>query len=110
MEAVIAAVHQDAGFEVARALVLRLWGDRIGRVEADARDPKTSLQEWAQARGMLPPTYEETGRTGPDHQPVFTVRVMLANGETAEATAGSKRMAEQAAARTLLERMEAADG
>jgi ribonuclease III len=107
LEAVIAAVFQDAGFEAARALVLRLWGDRIARVEPDARDAKTSLQEWAQARGMPPPAYTETARSGPDHAPVFTVRVTLESGTAAEATAGSKRLAEQAAARSLLERMEA---
>jgi ribonuclease-3 len=107
MEAVIAAVYQDAGFEAAKTLVLRLWGDRIAAVEPDARDPKTSLQEWAQARGMTPPGYAETARSGPDHQPVFTVRVTLDSGESAEATAGSKRLAEQSAARMLLERMEA---
>lgn len=106
MEAVIAAVYQDAGFEAAKALVLRLWGARIAAVEPDARDAKTSLQEWAQARGMVPPTYEEAGRSGPDHAPQFTVRVTLANGEIAEATAGSKRVAEQAAAKALLERVE----
>lgn len=106
MEAVIAAVHQDAGFEAARALVLRLWGDRIGRVEADARDPKTALQEWAQARGMAPPAYAETARSGPDHAPKFIVRVTLASGETAEAAAGSKRAAEQSAARELLARVD----
>ena len=106
MEAVIAAVYQDAGFEAARATVLRLWGGRIAAVEPDARDAKTSLQEWAQGRGMPPPAYEEAGRSGPDHAPMFTVRVSLASGETAEATAGSKRVAEQAAARVLLERME----
>ncbi|WP_135450778.1 ribonuclease III [Tabrizicola caldifontis] len=105
MEAVIAAVYEDAGFEAARALVLRLWGDRIAAVEPDARDAKTSLQEWAQARGMPPPVYEEAGRSGPDHAPVFTVRVKLASGETAEASAGSKRVAEQAAARALLDRV-----
>lgn len=106
MEAVIAAVYQDAGFEAARATVLRLWGGRIAAVEPDARDAKTSLQEWAQGRGMPPPAYDEAGRSGPDHSPMFTVRVSLASGETAEATAGSKRVAEQAAARVLLERME----
>jgi ribonuclease-3 len=105
MEAVIAAVYQDAGFEAAKALVLRLWGARIAAVEPDARDAKTSLQEWAQARGMPPPGYEEVGRSGPDHAPQFTVRVTLANGATAEATAGSKRVAEQAAAKALLERV-----
>ncbi len=107
MEAVIAAVHQDAGFEAARALVLRLWSGRIAAVEADARDAKTSLQEWAQGRGMPPPVYAEAGRSGPDHAPVFTVRVTLASGEAAEAAAGSKRVAEQAAAKALLERLEA---
>jgi ribonuclease III len=106
MEAVIAAVYQDAGFEAARALILRLWAARIGAVEPDARDPKTALQEWAQARGMAPPAYVETAREGPDHQPVFTVSVSLADGQTTEARAGSKRIAEQQAAKLLLDRQE----
>jgi len=106
LEAVIAAVYQDAGFEAARALVLRLWGERIASVEPDARDAKTSLQEWAQARGMPPPLYEEVGRSGPDHQPLFSVRVKLASGEEEDAQAGTKRIAEQQAARALLNRLE----
>ena len=109
MEAVIAAVYQDGGFDAARALILRLWGARIGAVEQDARDPKTALQEWAQARAMPPPVYSEQGRSGPDHQPIFTVEVKLANGEAESARAGSKRVAEQAAARALLARMENSD-
>lgn len=110
MEAVIAAVYLDAGFEAARALVLQLWGPRIGKVEADARDAKTALQEWAQARGMTPPSYVETSREGPDHQPVFTVRVQLDSGEAETAQAGTKRVAEQAAARALLARLENGNG
>jgi ribonuclease-3 len=106
MEAVIAAVHQDAGFEAARSLVLRLWGSRIGTVAPDARDAKTALQEWAQARGMPPPHYALTGRDGPDHQPRFKVEVRLDNGAVETASAGSKRAAEQAAAGALLARME----
>ena len=109
MEAVIAAVYQDAGFEAAQALVLRLWGRRIAAVEPDARDPKSLLQEWAQARGMPPPVYAEVGRSGADHALVFTIRVTLENGATAEATARPKRLAEQTAARMLLERMEAGE-
>ena len=105
LEALIAAVYLDAGFQAARAVVLNLWGTRIGAVEQDARDAKTSLQEWAQARGMPPPVYEEAARTGPDHQPVFTVQVTLANGETEQARAGAKRIAEQQAARNLLARL-----
>ena len=106
MEAVIAAVYLDAGYEAARDVVLRLWGARIANVEADARDAKTSLQEWAQARGLPPPSYVETGRTGPDHAPQFTIEVRLEGGESASATAGSKRQAEQAAATGLLARLE----
>jgi len=106
MEALIAAVYTDGGFEAARSLILRHWGSRINAVEQDARDPKTSLQEWAQARGMPPPTYTEAGREGPDHQPIFTVMVRLANDEGETARAGSKRVAEQQAAKALLARME----
>ena len=106
MEAVIAAVYLDAGFDAARALILRLWGSRIGAVDADARDAKTALQEWAQARALPPPAYSLAGRDGPDHEPLFTVEAKLATGEAARATAGSKRQAEQAAAKALLARME----
>ncbi len=107
MEALIAAIYLDAGFDAARDLVLRLWGERIADAETNARDPKSALQEWAQARGLPPPAYIETGRSGPDHQPIFTVEARLTTGQTAEGRANGKRAAEQAAARTLLDRMEA---
>lgn len=102
MEAVIAAIYRDAGFEAAGDVILALWGDRIHMVEADARDAKTALQEWAQARGQKPPSYVEVKRTGPDHAPVFTIAARLQDGTEAQATAGSKRQAEQSAAKALL--------
>ena len=108
MEALIAAVYRDAGFEAARDMILRLWGERIRSVEEDARDAKTALQEWAQARRLPPPSYTEVARTGPDHAPVFTIAARLETGEEAQATAGSKRQAEQSAAKALLERLERA--
>ena len=110
MEAVIAAVYLDGGFEASRAFVLRYWTGRIHSVEEDARDAKTSLQEWAQARGQTPPSYTELEREGQDHAPVFTVEVRLASGETEVARAGAKRQAEQAAAKALLARMEKDNG
>jgi ribonuclease-3 len=107
MEAVIAAVYLDAGFDAARDVVLRHWGPRIAAAAtAETRDAKSSLQEWAQARGLPPPAYVETAREGPDHQPLFTVEARLSTGETASGTATGKRAAEQAAARALLARME----
>lgn len=108
MEALIAAVYQDAGFDAAQAMVLRLWGKRVQTVEADARDAKTTLQEWAQARGLTPPTYDLSGRSGPDHAPTFTITAALSTGASATASAGSKRQAEQAAAQALLAHLEAA--
>jgi len=107
MEAVIAAVYQDAGFDVARSLILRLWAERITTAEDDARDPKTALQEWAQARGQKPPKYEDTARSGPDHAPVFTITARLESGESSVAKAPSKRQAQQVAAADLLTRLEA---
>lgn len=105
MEAVIAAVYLDGGFRAAQAVILKLWGPRIETVETDARDPKTALQEFAQARGEGPPRYEIVDRTGPDHAPEFTIAVTLEDGANAEATAGSKRQAEQAAAKSLLDQL-----
>nr|WP_237072594.1 ribonuclease III [Pseudaestuariivita rosea] len=105
MEAVIAAVYRDAGFDAAKAMILRLWGDRVTTVEADARDAKTALQEWAQARGQTPPDYVELKRDGPDHAPVFTIQARLDDGQAEIATAKSKRQAEQAAAKALLDKV-----
>lgn len=106
IEALIAAVYLDAGIEVARAMVLRLWGERLAQVAEDARDAKSNLQEWAQARGMPPPAYAEVAREGPDHQPRFTIEVRTADGASARASALSKRVAEQEAAALLLARLE----
>ena len=105
MEALIAAVYRDGGFTAAQSLILRLWNTRITSVKADARDPKTALQEWAQARKGLPPIYVELSRSGPDHAPLFEIEVQLYSGEVAQAKAGSKRQAEQAAAQQMLERL-----
>ena len=106
MEAVIAAVFLDAGFEAAQTMVVTQWGKRIHNVADDARDAKTALQEWAQARGEPPPDYVEVARTGPDHQPIFTIQARLSSGPAENATAGSKRQAEQAAATALLQKVD----
>jgi ribonuclease-3 len=106
MEAVIAAVYLDGGLEAARALILRHWGPRLAASRALARDPKTALQEWAQARGLRPPAYLDVGREGPDHAPVFRVEARLDDGRAAAASAASKRAAQQLAAEALLARLE----
>lgn len=106
MEAVLAAVYLDGGYECARDVILSLWRERIDSVAADARDAKTALQEWAQARAQVPPIYVEMSRDGPAHAPMFTIEARLASGETQQAAAPTKRQAEQAAAKSLLKRLE----
>lgn len=107
MEAVLAAIYLDAGFEAAKAVVLRLWATRLVAVDDDARDAKTALQEWAQAQGMTPPRYVQTGRSGPDHAPEFEITVTLDDGRSAIAHgAGTKRSIEQRAAQELLNQIE----
>jgi ribonuclease-3 len=105
IEAVIAAVFLDGGFEAAQKVVLRHWSARIAGVKALARDPKTELQEWAQSCGFSPPTYTLISRAGPDHQPVFVIEARLENGLFVQATAGNKRDAEKVAATALLQQI-----
>ena len=76
-EALIGAVYLDGGFTAAEALVGRLWQARMQTKAQPLRDPKTVLQEWAQARGLPTPAYREIARSGPDHDPEFRVAVQL---------------------------------
>jgi ribonuclease-3 len=68
---------------------------------APPKDAKTTLQEWAQARGLDLPSYLVASREGPPHAPRFVITVSV-GGATGEGRAGSKRAAEQAAATDLL--------
>ncbi len=105
LEAVIAAIYLDAGPDVAREVVLRLWGDRIGKAETHVNNAKSDLQEWAQARGLPTPRYVEMSREGPPHAPQFRIAAILEDGRRAEAEGGNKRQAEQQAAATLLQQV-----
>ena len=103
-EAVIGAVYLDGGYKAAGQLVERLWEVRLQATAQPLRDPKTVLQEWAQARGLPTPAYREVARSGPDHNPEFRVAVQLPAYAPAEGLGRSKRAAEQAAAAAMLAR------
>ena len=103
-ESLIGAVFLDGGYQAAKSFVERYWADRMRKPVRPLRDPKTVLQEWAQARGLPTPSYREVERTGPHHDPVFRVAVMLPNRDPAEGRGRSKRAAEQAAAAAMLAR------
>jgi ribonuclease-3 len=103
MEALIAAVYLDGGFEVARKFILNFWKGELDKVELDAKDAKTALQEFSQSLGHSPPLYKVVEKSGPDHAPIFKVSVSIKSGEMGVAVANSKRKAEQGAAKKLLD-------
>ncbi|WP_395664799.1 ribonuclease III [Methylocella sp.] len=103
-ESIIGAVFLDGGFAAAQKVVAGAFEPRMRSPRRPLRDPKTTLQEWAQARGLPPPAYRETGRVGPDHAPEFTISVEVDGFRAAEAKGLAKRLAEQAAAAAFLAR------
>jgi ribonuclease-3 len=113
-EALIGAIFIDGGYSAAHAFIERFWRERMMQRLRPLRDPKTLLQEWAQARGLPTPAYRELERTGPHHDPEFRVAVELPELAPAQGLGRSKRAAEQAAAAAMLARegvtADAADG
>lgn len=101
-EALIGALYLDGGMEAAERFIETHWKPMLLSVKTPPKDPKTGLQEWAQARGMALPEYVEIARTGPDHAPEFEIEVRVGE-RTARGMASAKRAAEQAAAARLLE-------
>ena len=103
-EAIIGAVYLDGGYEAARSLVVRSFSSRMAEPQRPLQDAKTSLQEWAQARGLPPPVYREISRSGPAHAPEFVIAVVVETFDPLSASGASKRVAEQTAARRFLEK------
>ena len=106
-ESVFAAVYLDGGMDAARDLIHRVLLDkeREEQVEERRRDYKTALQELVQRQADQVLTYRMVGEQGPDHAKTFVAEVLL-NGEALGSGSGhSKKEAEQAAARTALEKL-----
>lgn len=108
VEAIIAAVYLDGGIEPARALVRRLLGDRLSDPTPETRrkDPKTRLQEYLQGLGKPLPRYDVLGISGEQHDQTFRVVCTSTVAGSTEGEGASRRKAEQAAARRMLERLE----
>ena len=108
-EAVIAAIYLDGGLNSAQNFVMHHWLARLKNNLQPPTDPKTGLQEWAQARGYPVPHYVNIRQDGPDHAPLFTVSVQVENLKSAEGEGATKRKAEKLAALRLLEQLGAHD-
>jgi ribonuclease-3 len=106
-EAVVGAVACDRGLGAARAFILRAMGDAIAGMRGRPApiDPKSLLQELAQARWQRAPSYRTVGAEGPEHRKLFTVEVAVSGEVLATGTGPSKQEAEREAARRALERL-----
>jgi len=102
MEALIAALYIDGGWEVARRVILEEWGDRLD-IDIDAvKDAKSQLQELLLSAGESLPDYQVVECVGPAHSPIFTVEVTACRDLKATAKAGTKQDAEKKAAASML--------
>lgn len=109
LEAVLGAVYLDAGFERARAVVLALFAARLEQTDAEraGKDPKTRLQEWLQSYKRPLPEYLVLSIDGDQHDQTFIVSCQLQDADvTTRGTGTSRRRAEQAAAESMLERIQ----
>jgi ribonuclease-3 len=110
VEALIGAVFLDAGYLAAEQLVFRLFEhvQLSPHMTAAAKDPKTELQEWLQARRWQLPQYRVVATTGAAHQQTFEVACEVVERQQVQCGSGpSRRSAEQAAATAMLQWLKA---
>jgi len=110
LEALIGAVFIDAGYEAAAAVVQRLFGPLIDSADVNrwAKDAKTELQEWLQGRRLPVPAYRIVATRGQAHAQTFEVECVVQALSLSERGEGrSRRIAEQEAARRLLDQVKA---
>lgn len=101
-EALIASIYLDGGLDAARSFINRYWEKRTQNSENMRRDAKTELQEWAHQQNGAQPVYRVVKRKGPDHEPSFVVDVRISGFQPSIGEGRSKRLAERAAAETML--------
>jgi ribonuclease-3 len=112
LEALIGATFLDGGFGAAQELVQRLFGEVIQTTDVEnwSKDAKTELQEWLQARRLPVPTYRISATRGQAHAQTFEVECLVPALSLAESGEGrSRRVAEQEAARRMLDALNASD-
>lgn len=102
MEAVLAAIYVDGGYEAARGVISRLFSEEERLIAWRGQDDKGALQEYTQAHELALPEYEIVSQEGPDHNRRFTARVSVLGKAVATGEGNSKKAAEQAAAREAL--------
>jgi ribonuclease-3 len=104
VEALIAAVYLSHGLAGAKLLVAEVTRELATQDrELGSLDPKSELQEEVQAEGGPSPRYRVVESSGPAHDPLFVVVVLVGEAVVARGEGRSKRLAERAAATAALE-------
>lgn len=105
LEAFLGALYLDQGIDVVETFLQEHLFPRFDEIRSKKlyKDPKSQLQELAQARGMGAPEYIVVDEKGPDHDRVFTVKVKIGGKESGSGQGKSKQLAQQAAAQTVLD-------
>jgi ribonuclease-3 len=106
-EAVVGALYLDGGLPLARGFLEPLLGHEIAQIDRGGgrqqiKDDKSLLQELAQGELGVTPRYQVVGESGPSHERVFTVEVLLGEHVAGRGEGRSKRQAEQDAAHNAL--------
>ncbi len=106
VEALIGALYLDSGLESAKSFInINLLKDIEKKLHEPLKDPKSTLQEIVQAKGLPTPRYFVTNETGPDHDKTFTVEVYVGKETYGQGKGRSKNLAEQDAAKSALEKI-----
>jgi len=111
-EALIGAIYLDSNFADCRDCILNIYAELLAGISPDTlpKDPKTTLQEYMQARQLPLPVYSVINESGRPHDHVFTVRCAIEGMDEAVVAEGtSRRKAEQSAASLILDKIHGGD-
>lgn len=105
-EAVIGAIYLDGGFEPCKVLIEKQWEDVFCTMKSPPQHPKTAIQEWAQAKNLPLPLYDVVGQSGPDHAPIFEIKLSVKGCAPITAKGRSRAEAEKAVAKEFMKGVE----
>ncbi len=107
-ESLIGAIFLDQGIKVVEQFILRIWDKFINDTSETIVDSKTKLQEYSLKQFKILPKYKLIKTSGPNHKPVFYVKVKIKSSKETLGTGSSKKLAEQDAATSLLKKIKLA--
>ena len=102
LEALIAAIYLDSNITITSRVIKKLWKEFIENINLQTFDPKSRLQEWSLKNKKKLPIYKVISKSGPDHDPLFTIKVLIDEDISSFAEGKSKQDAEINAANKLL--------